>query len=183
MSDHLKLLVVKADFAPHVQVAEYGNFDALMNTHILHAQLYDVRPVIGEAFYADMVINDTDPEYEKLLDGDEYTYNGKVYFFQGIKKAIVHYAYSRYALRGSVQDTASGLVKKANPSSETLDIKEYTKESEYHKNLAVAVMNEVVLFLKRNADDYPEWINRDCDSNGSASRTSIRITPVYNTRQ
>jgi hypothetical protein len=180
MSDHLTLLVVKADFAPHVQVSEHGNFAGLMNTHILHAQLYDVRPVLGDTFYADMVLNLTDPNYVALLDGGEYTYQGKTYFFQGVKKAIVHYAYSRYALRGSVQDTASGLVKKANHSSETLDIKEYTKEAEYHKNLAVAVMNEVVLYLKRNTALYPAWTNRDCDANGTASRTSIRITPVYN---
>ena len=180
MSDHLTLLVVKADFAPHVQVSEHGNFTGLMDTHILHAQLYDVRPVLGDSFYADMVLNMADANYVALLDGGEYTYNGKVYFFQGLKKAIVHYSYSRYAMRGGVQDTGSGLVKKANPNSEPLDMKEYTKESEYHKNLAVAVMNEVVLFLKRNSSTYPEWINRDCDANGTASRTSIRITPVYN---
>jgi hypothetical protein len=59
-------------------------------------------------------------------------------------------------------------------------MKEYTKEGSYHTSLAVAVMNEVVLYLKRNTALYPEWVNRDCDANGTASRTSIRITPVYN---
>lgn len=180
MSDHLTLLIVKADFAPHVQVAEYGNFDALMNTHILNAQLYDVRPIIGDSFYADFVLNIADANYVALLDGGEYTYNSKVYFFQGIKKALVHYSYSRYAMRAGVQDTASGLVQKKTDHSDPLDDKRVSKESEYHKSLAVAVMNEVVLYLQRMQSLYPEYVNANCDKGNVQTSGSARITSISN---
>lgn len=180
MSDFTTLLIVKADFEPYVQVSEYGNFDALMNTHILNAQLYDVRPSLGDAFYADMVTNITDPNYTALLDGGNYTYSSKLYFFQGLKKAIVHYSYARYAMRGNVQDTGSGLVKKVNPNSEHLDIKEYTKEAEYHKNLAVGAMMDCALYLQRNASAFPEYMAASCDNVEGAARRSTRITAIDN---
>jgi hypothetical protein len=63
MSDQNTLLIVKADFAPYVQVAEYGNFDALMSTHILNAQHYDIKPILGDSFYADLVVNRADANY------------------------------------------------------------------------------------------------------------------------
>lgn len=180
MSDHLTLLVVQADFAPYVQVSEYGDFDALMNTHILNAQLYDIRPSLGDSFYADMVINIADVNYIALLDGGQYTYDGNIYFFQGLKKAVVHYAYSRYAMRGGVQDTGSGLVIKKNDWSDPLDIKQFTKESEYHKNLAVGAMNDCTLYLQRNRTAYPNYLLASCDGVESASRRSIRITSIDN---
>jgi hypothetical protein len=180
MSDHLTLLIVKADFAPHVQVAEYSNFDALMNTHILNAQLYDVRPILGDSFYADMVLNIADANYVALLDGGEYNYNSKTYFFQGLKKAIVHYSYSRYALRGGVQDTASGLVQKKNDWSEPLDYKGLSKESEYNKSIAVTVMNEVLLYLSRNQSLYPEYVNGNCEKTNVQPSGSARITSISN---
>lgn len=180
MSDQNTLLIVKADFAPYVQVAEYGNFDALMSTHILNAQHYDIKPILGDSFYADLVINRADANYVTLLDGDEYTYNSKIYFFQGLKKSIVHFAYSRYAMRAGVQDTASGLVKKSNPNSEPLDLKEISKESEYHKSLGVASLNDVLTFLRRNASTYPEYVTGDCDSSTTRPSGSARITAINN---
>lgn len=180
MSDHLTLLVAKSDFAPYAQVSEYGDFDALMNTHILNAQLYDIRPSLGDSFYADMVLNILNANYVALLAGGQYTYDGNIYFFQGLKKAIVHYAYSRYAMRGGVQDTGSGLVIKKNDWSDPLDQKGLSKESEYHKNLAVGAMNDCTQFLQRNRTTYPKYLFASCDGVESASRRSIRITSIDN---
>ena len=179
MADELVKLIVKADFEAHVQIAEHMEFDRFMETHILNAQLYDLRPVLGDPLYVDMVKNRASAPYDDLIAGGEYAYQGYTYFFQGIKKVMVHFAYARYAMRNGVQDTASGLVKKKTDWSEPLDMKEATKEAEYHKNLAVAAMNDVVKYIERNISLFPLYATHaKCDSRNSVNRSTIRITPV-----
>ncbi len=178
MSDQLVILLEKEDFEPHVQISYSGEFDRFMQPHILNAQLYDLRPVLGDALYVDMVKNRNDANYLRLLDGDEYTYNNVTYFFQGIKKALVHYSYARYALRSGATDTATGLVVKTTEFSQPLDEKAVARESEYHRNLAVAALNDCVDFIVRNKSDYPLYYSANCDDRGTAARGKIRMSSV-----
>lgn len=179
MADELVKLIVKADFAPHVQLAEHMEYDRFMEPHVLNAQLYDLRPVLGDPLYVDLVKNRASSPYTALIAGGEYTYNGKTYFFQGLKKVLAHFAYSRYCIRNGVQDTASGLVRKKNEFSDAIDVKESSRESEYHKQLAVAALNDVMDYIRRNIASFPLYSSSDCcGERKSVNRGAIRITPV-----
>lgn len=180
MADELVKIIAKADFEYHLQIAANMDYDRMMEPHVLNAQLYDLRPVIGDALYVDMVKNRASAPYDDLIAGGEYTYNGIDYFFQGIKKPLVHFAYARYCMRNGAQDTASGLRRKLDQQwSDPLPMQEATKEAEYHRQLAVASLADCITYIKRNIEDFPLFTNTDdCSTMRSQYSGAIRITPV-----
>ena len=86
-----------------------------INQYIEDAELSDLRPLLGEELYQDLITNPTatdDGDYPKLLQGSTYTYGDYDYTHPGIRAVLVDFAYARYRFFGNDTDTAFGFKEK-----------------------------------------------------------------------
>ncbi len=87
-----------------------------INVYIADAELSDLRPLLGERLYTDLLANPThtgdNGNYPDLLNGSTYTYSTFSYSHPGIKVILANYAYARYRFFGSDVDTPFGVVQK-----------------------------------------------------------------------
>lgn len=123
--------------------------------YIIEAQEFDLRPILGEELYVDVITNPDD--YTDLLDPKTYTYQGKTYQHNGLKAVLVYYAYARYKSNSNANDTAFGTVVKTTQHSTPVDYKVIKNQVEQAKAGAVAYQNRIIDFLNRNHEEYPLW--------------------------
>ena len=110
-------LVNRADIALFKQISKTVA-DAKLEDIIIQTQIDDIRPLLGDKLFNDLM-NNTD-DYDTLMDGGVYTYNGITYQNYGLKAVIAYYVYARYMMFGSVTDTPFGLVEKLNAQDSKL---------------------------------------------------------------
>lgn len=139
--------------------------------YIMEAQMFDIKPRLGEVFYHDMIKNLSGQIYQDLLTGVDYNNTaGNEIHFAGMKTAVAYYAYSRYILSGQITVTAFSVVRKTNEYSEPLTDKELTRISTQARSNADAIMIDVISFLNTKKADYPAWIITDCEGKSSGRR-------------
>ena len=129
------LLINRDDIANYKQISK-TTFDDVLNQHIKEAQFEDIRPLLGDRLYNDIIENTED--YEDLLDGGVYTDNqGITRTNQGLKAVLVYYTDARYKMFGSVIDTPFSLVEKLN-GNESKPVDYNIKKSLYTMNRQMA---------------------------------------------
>ncbi len=128
---------------------------------ILEAQEFDVKPVMGSAFYYDMMNNVTDSKYVELLDGKVYTPNGldSPIQFSGLKMVLKYYVYARLLVVDGVKSTNSGFVQKQLENSERISGAQRTQMIAQTRSGAKAYEQELIDFLNNYSDIYPLY---DC---------------------
>jgi hypothetical protein len=127
------------------------------NKYIDEAQKFDIKPVLCDEFYFDMMKNAEDENYQKLINGCEYEFNGFTYAHEGVGNVIAYYAYARYFMTSPLVPTSHGVVMKTTPYSEPITLEE--RKNVYYKKReeASALMGDVIKFICRNRDLYPIW--------------------------
>lgn len=96
-----------------------------VNNFIRDAELTDLRELLGEVLYHDIV---TDPtlttrgSYPDLLNGSTYTYSDYTYSHPGLKAVLVDFAYARYRHMGADIDTPFSTVVKQSQDSQPTGI-------------------------------------------------------------
>lgn len=85
---------------------------AKFNETVLQAQMTELYPLLGEELYYDLMNNIGD--YNDLLTGGIYTYQGITYTNVGLESVISHYWYAYHSFYGDQIDTAFGLREKLN---------------------------------------------------------------------
>lgn len=168
------LLITRADIESWYQLASNnGNDTKMLNPHIAKAQEIDLVAAIGKVFYLDIKTNPLTTANARLLNGDTYTVDGKLYEFQGLKAVIAHYTMSRRYKTGGVMDMQFGLGLKESEYSTQASTKltmEMSNQALLDGNNALA---GCIDFLNNNAADYPLYT---C---GSVVANSVsRITPT-----
>lgn len=111
-------LITRADIALYKQISKTPHDDKI-NEAIREAQLIDIKPLLGERLFYKILAAPAD--YEALLTGGEYTYNGETYHSNGLKMVLCYYAYARYIYFGSAIDTPFSVVEKLNDNSRPVD--------------------------------------------------------------
>lgn len=167
------LLVTKDDFASYKQIFDTVNTVDRLNPYILEAQRIDIKSFLGETLYYDFVENISDSNYQKLLIGGDYTYQDNNYYFNGIKPALVYFAYARFLQNHGVTVTSFAVVQKRTDYSENIDNETLARLVTSAREVGYAYLREVENFLDRNNDDYELW-----GYNENRPRHGIRITPV-----
>lgn len=166
------MIIDKTEIRLHREISQNVR-DEKINPIIEDAELLDLKPLLGDQLYFDLLANIAEVKYTNLLDPLEYTYNEKTYKHQGLKKVLSIFTFARYIIHGSFTDTGFGTVQKKNQDSEP--VSEAQKRNVYTKDrqTAVAYFNEVALYITRNGDTYPEW------TTGNFSRTpGMRISKI-----
>ena len=110
---------------------------------ILEVQANDLRPILGEALYYDFMKkydDNVDPQYtnyQDLLNGKEYTYNGYTVVHDGLIPFLSYSTLARFVLMNPINITRFGNSKK--------------KESDRSEPLSPEETKMIVTDLKSNA--------------------------------
>ena len=150
------LLIDKARVAAKLQVA-IGYSDSEFNTFINEAQEFDFKQLVQEDFYFDLLAKKADVAYARLIEGGNYDYNNRTYYFQGIATVLSYFAYARFVMNSSAVSTSHGMVVKTTPNSTPLVLEERKNLWYKKREEANAMMVDVVKFIERNIADYPSW--------------------------
>jgi hypothetical protein len=150
------MLITKQTIQQYKQVSKSVS-DDLINPHILEAEFLDLKPLLGEDLYADLVANTGDSKYIDLMEGKVYTCNGKNYSFNGLKSVLSNFAYARYVVFSSFIDTPFGLVTKSNQDSQPVGGSDKRMMGKAAEQAAYSYFNEVRDFLNRNTTIYDKW--------------------------
>lgn len=126
-----------------------------INQFIEDAQIGDLRPLLGERMYYDLLNNQSN--YIDLLDQTNYTHDGVTYTSPGIKQVLSYYAYARYILHGSATDTPFGYVEKGYQDERQTDRIQRREMYKSTQQLAAQYWSQVEIYLNRNLDTYPLW--------------------------
>ena len=130
-----------------------------LTPYILEAQNFDLRELLGDAFYldlvADFVASPSLADYSTLFNGGTYTYGSETYHLDGIKLFLIYCTYARYLANSSVIATATGLVHKTNQYSDKVEEKTISRLVSQARSGATFVENNVKEYLSRYSSTYP----------------------------
>ncbi|MFV0377762.1 MAG: hypothetical protein ACK5JD_10740 [Mangrovibacterium sp.] len=167
----MELLINKTDVEKYFQVA-IGRKDAEFEKYIRQAQLFDLKKIMPEIFFYDLLKNKAEANYQQVINGAEYVYDGNEYEQEGLKAVLAHFTYGLYIFKSGIQDTSFGMVVKQSQQSEPVEYKERRDWYYEHKAQANQIWEDVKRFIERNIDDYPVWT--DC--------TTVRETRTFKTK-
>ena len=107
-----QLLIKRETIALYKQIAKTV-YDDVLNQNILEAQFQDLKPLLGDNLYYDLLTNVAN--YSQLLIGGAYSdSSGVTYYNEGLNKCLTYYTYARYTMFGGVTDTPFSMVQKLN---------------------------------------------------------------------
>jgi hypothetical protein len=158
----MEALITKADIIAaktHVSTnIDQQSFDAA----ILDAQRLDFRPIIGNAFYLDILNNaflsPVPTAYSDLLDGTDYTNtNGDTIRYFGAKIMIINFAFARLMENMNNFYTRAGAKYKISNSSETIKTSDLQSWINTARSQAIAYQEDMLEFLCENEDTYSIW--------------------------
>lgn len=171
------MLITLADFTPYVDIT--SNIDVVRNLepYILQAQQMDLRPLVGEQFYHDLITNQTVAKYVELINGITYTPVNSLLpiRYEGLKAMLVYWTHARYLTKANIKSTMTGLVRKENQYSEPLRPDELARLAADSRSMAMSYEYGLDLFLKFRTGIYPAY--KSCHI-GSESRSSLRVTSI-----
>lgn len=153
----LPLLIDKATVEKFLQVA-IGYSTAEFDRFIREAQEFDLKPLVCEDFYYDLVKNGVmDPH--KVLTGLEYIHDDKTYYHDGLEAVLSYFTYARFVLKSGAVSTSHGIVQKTTPNSQPLSHSE--KKDMYHtlRQDANTLFTGIVKYMDRKEINY-----KDCSA-------------------
>jgi len=168
-------LVSKSDLDNYKYVADSIKNSTSWPQFVSEAQMFDVKnwlgdgllvEIIGQAEVSPQIIS---AENDLLLDGGTYIHCGRTYHFQGLKAAIIYYAFARFTNRQSINYTSAGIVIKESDFSQPASDKMVQRLETEARLMAEAIRDEVITFLNRNHESYPLW--RRCGGAVGDART------------
>jgi len=168
-------LVTKADLDNYKYIADSVKNSVTWAQFVSEAQLLDVKSWLTDALLFEIIGQaETLPPTisaanQKLLDGGTYTYGSHTYYFQGLKAAIIYYAFARFTNRTSFNYTSAGIVVKDSDFSTPITDKIMQRLETEARLTADAIKCEIVTFLNRNYTSYPLWRDKACGCAGSCS--------------
>lgn len=157
-------LVTKTDLDQYKYVADSVKNSVTWPQFVSEAQMFDVKFWLGDGLL-DELINQSPVftlDNSILLNGGSYVHDSKTYLFQGLKAAIIYYAFARFTNRAQFNYTAAGIVIKDSDLSTPISDKIMQRLETEARLTAEAIKCEVILFLDRNHVLYPLW-DHDCE--------------------
>lgn len=168
-------LVTKSDLDNYKHVQDSIKNWITWTQFVSEAQLFDIKAWLGDALLNELVAQQsTNPTSfsaanQILLDGGSYTYQSRTYLSQGLKAAIIYYAFARFTNRTPFNYTAAGIVLKDSDLSTPASDKQIQRLETEARLMAEAIKCEITTYLDRNYTLYPLWRNGYCGCGGSCS--------------
>lgn len=156
----MALLITIDDFVDYKSLNLNQDQTRSLDPFIQESQDFDLKNLMGDAFYYDFVTNVADSKYQDLLNGKVYVNDGSDNVqFKGVAAVLVYFTYARYVGKKNYTDTPFGLVTKKGESSEPIDNKAMSELALQARSGAMAFWNDVRAFLNitANSSVYPLW--------------------------
>ena len=158
----MTVLITESDIAAYKAISANINATKKLFPYVIEAQQFDLKELIGDAFYLDLV-NDFNGSpslsvYSDLWNGCEWTYAGITYRHEGLKSVLVYFSYARYAMNANEEETAFGIVNKTDQYSSRVSEKTILRKVDSARAGAMAYFTDVKKFLNDNSTDYPLWV-------------------------
>jgi len=148
-------LVTLSDIQAIESISSNVNFSKKVLPHILDAQEFDVRPLVGEELWVEIAASPGD--FTDLMSETTYTHGGHTYQHPGLKNVIVMYAVARYKAEINMHDTAHGLVVKNTDYSNPVSDRAVARAEAKAKAGAEVYWTRVRDYLCRKSSSYPLW--------------------------
>jgi hypothetical protein len=163
-------LITKNDILNHRQLSKTVK-EITMNQFIDDAQVTDLLPLLGEAFYFTILADPTN--FTDLLNEKQYVYDGVTITSPGLKKVLIDFATARYILHGSQTDTPFGMVEKQYQDG--IQVSRTDKKERYkaRQQTAMTLWYQIEKYLNRHTELYPKW-----DSGCTTKRRKFRINKI-----
>lgn len=171
-------LVTIDDLRTLKHIADSVKNSAVWPQFVLEAQQLDVKIWLGDALLNELCTQaEALPQTlttlnRTLLDGGAYTYQQQTYLFQGLKAAIIYYAFARYTSRTPFNYTQAGITVKESEFSTPASDKVVQRLTAEALLTAGSLRDEVVLYLRRFASSYPLF---KCSNSNGRARTFLVI--------
>ena len=129
-----------------------------IDTYIRESQIIYLKPLLNDALYYDFILKYSDSgdamyaNYQKLLNGDTYSYNGQTVEYLGLKPMLVYYTLSRFVVNNQVNFTGYGVVYKRSDESDRLDADSLRMQQTLFKETALTYQKEVEQYLSEKTD-------------------------------
>lgn len=163
------LLITKSKVEQYLQLA-IGYSTQEFERFIREAQEFDLKPLLCEDFYYEILKNlSTDP-FDKIIAGQEYTHNDNVYYHEGLEAVLSYFAYARFILKSNAVSTSHGMVVKKTPNSEPLSQTEKKDLYYSHRQDANTLFEGVVKYMNRKEINY-----KDCFDCGESPSQDIVV--------
>lgn len=149
----MELLINKSDVSKHLQTA-IGLSDGVCNTYIAEAQQFDLKQLLCEDFFYDLISKRTEADWKFIIDGGDYDYNNRKYNHAGIAKVLAYFTYARLILKANITSTTHGFTIKKTPHSEPISLEERKNFYYNYRKDANTIFEEVKTYLDRNEAKY-----------------------------
>jgi hypothetical protein len=175
-------LVQKTDLDNYKYIADSVRNSTIWPQFVSEAQMLDIKLWLTDALLMEIIMQEstapktTSATNQILLDGGTYIYPtpataySKTYHFQGLKAAIIYYAFARFTNRTPYNYTAAGIVIKDSDLSTPATDKQVQRLETEARLTADAIKCEVMLYLDRNYTIYPLWNDRCCSHSCLSNR-------------
>ena len=152
--------------------------DQKIESYILEAQYFEMRPIVGDEIYYLMQQDYTGtafqlPRFVDLWTGAQWLFNDRLIAFEGLKDCISYYAYARILNDGKINVTRYGVKSLLDENSE--DIADGAQRVAWRQAVSVAIGKgaDAERFLRSARDAqgnliYPEWLKNDRRKKASA---------------
>jgi len=170
-------LVTKADLDNYKYIADSVKNHVTWPQFVSEAQLLDIKSWLTDPLLNEMILQAStlpttiSAANQALLDGGSYTYLSRTYLFQGLKAAIIYYAFARFTNRTSVNYTAAGIVVKDSDYSTPVTDKMIQRLETEARLTADAIKCEIITYLNRNYALYPLWGDKACGCGSSCNQS------------
>ena len=133
-----------------------ANIQALIDLTISEREPELLKELFGYGMYKDFIAGLTTltQRWVDLRDGKEYTVNGKLYEFVGIKKMIANYVWYYFMQAATTNTTGAGQVL---PTTENGQVVGSLSKMVDSWNRMSNYVESMVHFLNNNEATYPEW--------------------------
>lgn len=126
--------------------------DSKINPIISDAEISDLRPLLGHAFFYD--IKKTPANYTDLLNGSEYIVNETTFYQFGVKRLLCELAYVRYMFDSSDISTPFGVVNKDFENGTKISREREKELSNLRKKTTNDFWIDIKYYLENNKDLY-----------------------------
>lgn len=133
---------------------------------------FDLKPTLGNLFndISDNWSQESGDFHALIQPGTYENCAGHITTHSGVKKVLAYYAYSRYVMINSFNDTASGLVEKTDNFSIPKSLDELKQFSSKYRNMARDSWEGVEAYILKNPtslEAYDMSCAKPCGCNGS----------------
>lgn len=158
------LLITKTIAEKFVQIGA-GVSATEFERYIREAQEFDLKPLVCEEFYFEMLKKSTLDPFDKIITGQEYTHEEKPYYHEGLEAVLSYFAYARFVLKSAAVSTTHGVVTKTTPNSQPLSHSE--KKDIYYTSRQDAnlLFESVAKYMDRKNINYKDC--QDCNDAGT----------------